>query len=65
MNGRRELEQMLRPALDAGWYIQPRRNGHIWIMGPSGQRVTSASTPSCRRGLLNLRAQLRRVGAPL
>lgn len=62
---KRDLKQMLDRLEQQGWTIERRHNNHLWLVGPSGQRVTSASTPSCYRGLLNLRAKLRREGAVL
>lgn len=61
----RELDQMIKRLRKQGWECEKRRNGHLWLVGPAGQKVPCASTPSCSRGLLNLRAKLRREGAML
>ena len=62
---KRDLTQMLKKIKKQGWTVEIRANGHLWLHGPAGQRIPSASTPSDYRGLLNLRAKLRRNGADL
>jgi len=59
---RHDLKQLLRAAEARGWQVElTRRGGHLRLVHPAGGLVVAASTPSDRRALANLRAQLRRV----
>jgi predicted RNA binding protein YcfA (HicA-like mRNA interferase family) len=63
---RHELKQLLRAAKAAGWQVRPTGSGHLQLRHPAGGIVVTSSSPSDRRALANLKAQLRRAekGAP-
>jgi predicted RNA binding protein YcfA (HicA-like mRNA interferase family) len=56
-----DLRQLLRQAQAHGWRVQPTRGGHWKLTHPSGDAVVTSSSPSDRRALANLKAQLRRA----
>jgi hypothetical protein len=56
-----DLKHLLRQAEAAGWRVQPTRGGHWRLLYPGGGIVVMSSTPSDRRAIANLRAQLRRA----
>jgi hypothetical protein len=61
----RDLKDVVTRAKRAGWSVEPTRGGHLRFCPPAklgGPCLYTASTPSDRRGLDNLRAQLRRAG---
>jgi hypothetical protein len=60
---RKDLIQIVNVAKGQDWTIAPTRKGHLRFIPPDGgPYVITGSTPSCTRGLLNLRADLRRAG---
>jgi predicted RNA binding protein YcfA (HicA-like mRNA interferase family) len=62
----KELGKIRRYLEDHGWTCtQRRRGGHWRIAGPAGQLVVISASPSDPRALNNIRADLRRAGAPL
>ncbi|WP_144722220.1 type II toxin-antitoxin system HicA family toxin [Cellulosimicrobium sp. TH-20] len=58
----KEIKALVKAAEAQGFTVTRTRNGHLrWSRG--GEFVTiSPSTPSDRRGMLNLRAALKRAG---
>ena len=58
---KKRLRELLEAAVEAGARVEWTRNNHLRIRCPKGV-VHTGSTPSCHRGILNLRAQLRRAG---
>lgn len=65
MSARRDLKDMLRRAVEAGWTVTKTRGCHWLLRSPSGARVVTGSTPSDGRALLNFRADLKRNGLEL
>jgi len=61
----KELRELRRTAELAGWRVEDRKAGHLKWISPDGAVVFSSSTPSCRRGMLNHLAALRRAGLPV
>jgi hypothetical protein len=56
-----DLTTLIRTARARGWEVTVTRGGHLRFRHPaSGALVHSASTTSDRRGMRNLRADLRR-----
>lgn len=56
---------LARAAQSQGWTVRRTRGGHWLWTSPTGTRVVSAGTPGDRRGVLNLRAALKRAGLVL
>ena len=55
------LERLLRQASACGWQVTRTRGGHWRLLRPNGGIVVLSSTPSDRRALRNMQAQLRRA----
>jgi hypothetical protein len=62
---KRDLKEILAKLTRAGWEARVTGSGHWRLRAPSGALIFTASTPSDYRGLANLRARLRRAGAPV
>lgn len=60
----KDYAQLIGRAADDGCDVTYTRGGHVRIDTPSGP-VFAASTASDRRGVLNVRAQLRQRGVAL
>lgn len=58
----KDLRPLAKIAKKQGWRVIPTKSGHVIFLGPHGQRVVTASTPSDYRGHLNCVARLRRAG---
>lgn len=58
----KEAKKLLALAVRQGFIIEVRRNNHLKVTSPSGRFFFASSTPSDRRAVLNLRADLRRAG---
>jgi predicted RNA binding protein YcfA (HicA-like mRNA interferase family) len=56
-----DLERLLRRASACGWLVMRTRGGHWRLRHPNGGIVVTSSTPSDRRAVLNMRAQMRRA----
>lgn len=62
----KEMEELIRPAVEAGWELTRCGSGHLRIRCPRTRRsVVFSGTKTGRRELLNTRAHLRRAGAPV
>ncbi len=59
-----DVKDLVKHAEQHGWTCERTRNGHVRFTSPKGATVFGPSTPSDRRSLLNVRAQLRREGLP-
>lgn len=59
-----DLRVIERTARKQGWIVELTRSGHIKFVppDPGTPALVTAGTPSDRRGLRNLRADLRRRG---
>ena len=59
---RKDVQHYLRSLRRSGWTVSKTATGrgHIRIVSPTGQVLTAPSTPSCYRGLRNLKADVRR-----
>lgn len=51
--------------MQAGWRLIVTNGGHLKWAAPNGEVVFSSRTPSDRRAVMNLRADLRRRGLVL
>lgn len=58
----RELRTLAFAATIAGWSITVTGKTHLKWKSPTGAMVVTASTPSDRRTMLNVRGDLRRNG---
>lgn len=66
MSGKKDLDQLFKELRDHGCIIRKRRRSNHWsIRLPNGRQVFTASTPGDRKGLLNLKQDLRRNGFEL
>lgn len=63
--GNRDFRDLAQLALAQGWEINKTNGGHLRWKAPAGALIFSASTPSDRRAVANLRSQLRRAGLTL
>ncbi len=63
------VPRMFRPlaqrALAQGWTIEKTSKSHLRWQAPTGEVVFTASTPSDRRVVMNVRSDLRRRGLVL
>ncbi len=59
-----DLKRLIRAARNQGWQVERTDGGHLRFRPPdaTGPPIITPSTPSDWRGLLNLRARLRRSG---
>jgi predicted RNA binding protein YcfA (HicA-like mRNA interferase family) len=55
------VKTVLREARAMGFAIERTRGSHFKLTAPSGALVFAASTPSDRRAIHNIRADLRRA----
>lgn len=63
MASTKELKPLMKAAKAAGWNVETTRNGRIKWTGPQGGLpYFSASTPSDRRAIHNIVADLRKRG---
>lgn len=58
----KEMRALAQMAVDAGWVILQRRNGHLAWRSPEGATVFTSYTPSDRRAVGKIRTDLRRNG---
>lgn len=65
MGANSEMRKLLRAAKASGCRIERARTGHIKVHAPSGGFTVLATTPSDRRGFLNARSRLRRLGVDI
>lgn len=56
-----EVRKLVRQLRREGWAAEFRGSSHILLTHPSGQTLTLASSPSDRRWLANVRADVRRI----
>lgn len=57
-----EWRKLERAVLALGWSVDVTRGNHVAFTAPDGRRVYCPGTPGERRGYLNTRAELRRLG---
>jgi hypothetical protein len=55
----KELQVLIKQARSQGWEVERTKGDHYKWLSPRGNFFFSASTPSDRRGLLNLKRDLR------
>jgi len=60
----RDLEPLIAAARRQGWRVEPTGGGHMRFRpcDPAAPLIFTASTPSDRRAISAMRAQLRRAG---
>src|SRR5690349_17425422 len=56
----KEIEQLRREMRRRGWRISTTGSGHLLWRGPGGERVVTSLTPSNKRAIKQIRADLRR-----
>jgi predicted RNA binding protein YcfA (HicA-like mRNA interferase family) len=56
------VSDLLKSLKDSGYTVVRTRNNHWQVKGPGCQVVTISSTPSDKRGTLNIAATLKRGG---
>ena len=63
MTPKKDLKKILQEAKRQGWRVVLLESGHYRLYAPDGEHIVDASgTPSDRRGLDNMLAQMRRYG---
>lgn len=62
---KREMKDIVKTLRSQGWTVTLTRSNHYRCQSPSGASTWTPSTPSDHRGIKNLRADLRRLGAVL
>jgi hypothetical protein len=63
MANRKELAQLIKVVLRAGWIVEPTKNCHYkWIAPNNSGFFFSSSTPSDKRALERIKQDLRRLG---
>ena len=64
---KRELDAVIRLALEHGWRVERTAIGHYKFIPPvkTVPAVVTGGTPSCARAMRNLLATLRRSGLPI
>lgn len=55
-------DELIEQAKEAGAVVRLSGSGHWRILTPAGRIIFASRTPSDRRAVINLRAQLRRAG---
>lgn len=55
----KEVRQLTKRLRKSGWSQQATRSGHIRMVHPSGEFIVMASTPSDRRWLQNIEAEVK------
>jgi hypothetical protein len=55
----KEVQVLIKEARNQGWAVERTRGDHYKWLSPRGTFFFSASTPSDRRALLNLKRDLR------
>lgn len=58
----KETKQIIKDATNQGWTVTMTNGNHLKWTAPNGKVVFSALTGSDRRGILNLKSQLRIAG---
>ena len=58
----KEFKPLVRAAQDEGFSLTRLRNGHLSLQHPDGRRSDIPSSPGDRKGVLNQRAALRKLG---
>ncbi len=62
---KRDLKEIIASLTRSGWTARKTGAGHWRFQAPSGALVFTGSTPGDVRALANLKARLRREGAPV
>lgn len=64
MNDLKELLRYIQA--QPGWTVeQAKRRAHFHIISPEGRRLSCPCSPGDRRGILNMRSDLRKLGLDL
>jgi hypothetical protein len=59
---KRDMPKLVRRARKAGWSVTKTGKQHWRFRSPNGATIFAPSTPSDRRSVMNVRANLRRAG---
>jgi len=65
LTSNRDLQDIVRAALAAGWDVAKTGANHIRFKGPKGFLYFTGSSPSDSRAVRNARSALRRGGLPI
>lgn len=57
----KEIRNIIRLAIKRGYTVEVRNNGHYKFTAPSGKFFFTSSTPSDRRALDNILADMKRA----
>lgn len=58
----KELKRIIALAIRQGYSVELRNNGHYKFTAPTGRFIFTSSTPSDRRAIKNILADLRKLG---
>jgi hypothetical protein len=58
----KDLQQLITKAVRQGWEVEVTKSNHLKWISPSGERFTSAKTPSDHRAIKYVKQYLRRYG---
>ena len=61
MKGTKEMRSVIRLAIKRGYHVEMRNNGHYKFTAPTGRFFFTSSTPSDRRALDNILADMKRA----
>lgn len=57
----KDVQQLIRKAENNGWDVALTNGGHYRWQHPSGQFFFSAATPSYKRAIKKIKAQIRKI----
>ena len=57
----KEMRNLIRLAIKRGYNVEMRNNGHYKFTAPTGKFFFTSSTPSDRRALDNIMADMKRA----
>lgn len=58
----KDLKVLLKKAREQGFTVRMNRRQHYRVTSPSGETISTPSTPSDYRSLREVRSKLRRIG---
>lgn len=60
----KDMNKLLKQLKKLGWVVEYNGSKHVKVVNLHGEFVVVSNTCSDHRGMLNARADLRRIGAP-
>ena len=61
----KELKRVIALAIRQGYSVELRNNGHYKFTAPTGKFIFTSGTPSDRRAIKNILADLKKLGLEL